>query len=72
MNAPRWNKRPPGSNWGDFGPDDQKGRLNWLTAEKVRQGVAEVRAGLSFSLSLPLDVPRGGGLNARRRPPAIM
>ncbi|KVN00677.1 cyclase family protein [Burkholderia stagnalis] len=72
MNAPRWNKRPPGSNWGDFGPDDQKGRLNWLTPEKVRQGVAEVRAGLSFSLSLPLDVPRGGGLNARRRPPAIM
>ncbi|MBX4145731.1 cyclase family protein, partial [Ralstonia pickettii] len=38
----------------------------------VRQGAAEVREGLSFSLSLPLDVPRGGGLNARRRPPAIM
>ncbi|ERJ41161.1 putative cyclase [Burkholderia sp. AU4i] len=72
MNAPRWKKRPPGSNWGDFGPDDQKGRLNWLTPDKVRQGAAEVREGLSFSLSLPLDVPRGGGLNARRRPPAIM
>ncbi|WP_323120155.1 cyclase family protein [Burkholderia alba] len=72
MSTPRWNKRPPGSNWGDFGPDDQKGRLNWLTPDKVKQGIAEVREGRVFSLSLPLDVPRGGGLNARRRPPAIM
>ncbi|WP_323120148.1 cyclase family protein [Burkholderia alba] len=70
--TPRWTHRPPGSNWGDFGPDDQKGRLNWLTPDKVRQGIAEVREGRVFSLSLPLDVPRGGGLNARRRPPAIM
>ncbi|RKP46374.1 cyclase family protein [Trinickia fusca] len=69
---PRWTRRPPGSNWGDFGPDDQKGRLNWLTPERVREAVAEVREGLVFSLSLPLDVPRGGGLNARRRPPAVM
>ncbi|WP_175864086.1 cyclase family protein [Burkholderia cepacia] len=69
---PRWTHRPPGSNWGDFGPDDQKGRLNWLTADAVLRGVAEVREGRVFSLSLPLDVPRGGGLNARRRPPAIM
>ncbi|WP_116141725.1 cyclase family protein [Trinickia diaoshuihuensis] len=68
---PRWIRRPPGSNWGDFGADDQKGRLNWLTPEHVRQAVAEVREGLVFSLSLPLDVPRGGGLNARRRPPAV-
>ncbi|WP_175953010.1 cyclase family protein [Burkholderia sp. BCC0405] len=69
---PRWTHRPPGSNWGDFGPDDQKGRLNWLTPDAVLRGVAEVREGRVFSLSLPLDVPRGGGLNARRRPPAIM
>ena len=20
---PRWKQRPPGSNWGDFGPDDR-------------------------------------------------
>ncbi|WP_245982997.1 cyclase family protein [Trinickia fusca] len=71
MDNPRWKQRPPGSNWGDFGPDDQRGRLNWLTPEKVLQGIREVQAGLSFSLSLPLDVPRSGGLNARRRPPAI-
>lgn len=43
----RWRRRPPGSNWGDFGVDDQCGRLNLLTAEKVRQGVAEVREGPS-------------------------
>src|SRR5438876_4775038 len=44
MNAsPRWKRRPEGSTWGDFGPDDQLGRLNLLTPEKVKQGVAEVR-----------------------------
>ncbi len=46
--APRWRVRPPGSNWGDFGPDDERGRLNLLTAEKVLQGIAEVREGLTF------------------------
>ena len=65
----RWKQRPPGSNWGDFGPDDQRGRMNWVTREKVLQGVAEVKAGLSFSLSLPLDYPGGNALNPRRNPP---
>jgi len=27
----RWKNRPEGSTWGDFGPDDQLGRLNLLT-----------------------------------------
>ena len=36
--AQRWKHRPEGSNWGDFGPDDQLGRLNLLTPEKVRAG----------------------------------
>ena len=31
----RWKNRPDGSNWGEFGPDDQKGRLNLLTPERV-------------------------------------
>jgi hypothetical protein len=48
----RWKHRPPGSTWGDFGPDDQLGRMNLLTAEKVRQGIAEVHEGLTFNLSL--------------------
>ena len=67
----RWKKRPEGSNWGDFGPDDQLGRLNLLTPEKVKQGIAEVREGLVFNLSLPLDYPGGSKLNPRRHPPRL-
>lgn len=68
---PRWTRRPEGSTWGDFGPDDERGRLNLLTPQKVLQGVAEVREGLTFCLSLPLDLPGGNVLNARRHPPRI-
>ncbi|MDM0111199.1 cyclase family protein [Variovorax sp. J22R133] len=67
----RWTQRPDGSTWGDFGPDDQLGRANLLTAEKVRQGLAEVREGLTFCLSLPLDLPGGNVLNPRRHPPVL-
>jgi len=71
MTNPRWKRRPHGSTWGDFGPDDELGRLNLLTPEKVRQGVAEVREGLTFCLSLPLECPGGNVLNPRRHPPVI-
>lgn len=72
MQAPtRWKKRPFGSNWGDFGADDQAGRLNLITPAKVLQGIAEVHHGLSFNLSLPLDVPGGNVLNPRRHPPVL-
>lgn len=67
----RWKKRPEGSNWGDFGPDDQIGRLNLLTPEKVRQGAAEIRTGQKFCLSLPLDYPGGTALHPRRQPPQL-
>lgn len=67
----RWTRRPEGSTWGDWGEDDQLGRLNLLTPEKVRQGVAEVKEGLSFCLSLPLDFPGGAILNPRRHPPVL-
>ncbi len=67
----RWKNRPEGSNWGDFGPDDQLGRLNFLTPEKVKQGIAEVKEGLTFCLSLPLDYPGGNVLNPRRHPPVL-
>ena len=50
---PRWKRRPEGSTWGDFGPDDQLGRLNLITPAKVLQGIAEVKEGRSFCLSLP-------------------
>jgi len=67
----RWKNKPPGSNWGDFGPDDQRGRMNWVTREKVLQGVAEVKEGIAFPLSLPLDYPGGSALNPRRKPPRL-
>jgi hypothetical protein len=67
----RWEKRPEGSNWGEFGPDDERGRLNLITREKVLQGVAEVREGVAFSLSLPLDLPGGNILNPSRFPPRL-
>lgn len=67
----RWVRRPEGSNWGDFGPDDQLGRLNLITAEKVKQGIAEVREGLTFCLSIPLDFPGENVLNPRRYPPVL-
>ncbi|GAP34330.1 cyclase family protein [Piscinibacter sakaiensis] len=67
--APRWSVAPPGSNWGEFGPDDQRGRMNLVTPAKVLEGVAEVRCGLSFCLSLPLDVPGGRKMNPKRPPP---
>ena len=53
----RWTQRPEGSTWGDWGDDDELGRINLITPEKVLQGVAEVQAGVSFCLSLPLDFP---------------
>ena len=67
----RWVNRPAGSNWGDFGEDDQRGRINLLTPEKILQGIAQVKQGLAFCLSLPLDFPGGNVLNPRRFPPVI-
>lgn len=67
----RWNRRPDGSNWGEFGADDQLGRLNLITQEKRRQGLAEATEGLAFCLSLPLDYPGGNVLNPRRHPPVL-
>ncbi|MBL0419265.1 cyclase family protein [Ramlibacter sp. AW1] len=65
----RWKQAPEGAHWGEFGPDDQLGRLNLVTPGKVLQGVTEVREGRTFCLSLPLDVPGGQSLNGRRIAP---
>lgn len=66
----RWKKRPEGSNWGDFGPDDQIGRFNLLTPQRRLAGLREAREGVAFALSLPLDYP-GGSLVPSRQPPRI-
>lgn len=67
----RWKKRPEQSNWGDFGEDDQIGRLNLVNEKKVLQGVEEVKVGRTFCLSLPLDYPGGQVLNNVRKPPIL-
>jgi kynurenine formamidase len=67
----RWKQRPDGSTWGDWGDDDELGRINLLTPDKVLEGVREVETGVSFCLSLPLDYPGGTALNQRRYPPRL-
>lgn len=67
----RWTQRPEGSTWGDWGADDELGRINLLIPAKVLEGVREVTEGISFCLSLPLDFPGGTVLNQRRHPPKI-
>ena len=67
----RWTRRPEGSTWGDWGDDDELGRINLLTPAKVLEGVREVQEGISFCLSLPLDLPGGTVLNQRRHPPRL-
>ena len=67
----RWVNRPEGSTWGDWGPDDEFGRLNLLTPERRKAAAQEVREGLCFCLSLPLDLPGGNAVNPKRHPPKL-
>jgi hypothetical protein len=41
--------------WGLFGPDDQLGLLNLLTADRIREAAQLVRRGALFPLNAPLD-----------------
>lgn len=68
---PRWKHRPDGSTWGEYGPDDELGRLNELTPDRVLAAVREVREGRTFCLSLPLDLPGGSVLHPRRAAPVL-
>jgi kynurenine formamidase len=58
------------SNWGRWGSDDQRGTLNFVTADAVRRGVAAVRRGDAFSLAIPMhaDGPQTGGIPGRINP----
>jgi len=67
----RWKKRPSGSTWGDFGPDDQLGRLNLLRPDHIRNAVAEVKEGLRFCLGMPLDYPGDNTIVSYRLPPRL-
>lgn len=51
-------------NWGQWGPDDELGSMNYVTADKVAAASKLVKRGRVFSLALPLDSegPMTGGL----------
>jgi len=56
------------SNWGRWGPDDERGTVNFITPEVVRRAAACVRRGVVFSLGLPFDadgpqIGQGGRVN---------
>ncbi|HZA67612.1 MAG TPA: hypothetical protein VE592_11715, partial [Geminicoccaceae bacterium] len=42
-------------NWGRWGPDDQIGAVNFVTAEDIVSAPRLVRRGKVFPLGLPLD-----------------
>lgn len=46
---------PPGSSWGLFGADDDRGALNFLGREQVVRAARCVRRGAVFNLDRPLD-----------------
>lgn len=66
MTAPGTTTERP-SNWGRWGPDDERGALNLQTPERVLAAVRSCRSGRVYTLALPIqphDVPL-----ARHRPP---
>jgi len=67
----RWKNRPEGSNWGEFGDDDQRGRMNLVTPEIRKRAAQEIKEGISFCLSLPLDYPGGSELVKSRQAPRL-
>ena len=63
--APLWSQ----TNWGKWGPDDQIGTLNYVTADVVIHAASLVEKGKVFNLALPLEkgVPSGGNRYGRIR-----
>ncbi len=53
------------TNWGQWGPDDQLGTLNYITPEVVRHAATLVKQARVFSLALPLAANQAGAANRR-------
>lgn len=45
--------------WGRWGPDDQRGAINFITPDHVRGATASVRSGRTVTCSWPLDTKAG-------------
>lgn len=50
------------SNWNRWGPDDQVGTLNHVTAQDIVEAAGLIRKGKTFALGLPLDEKIQSGL----------
>jgi len=46
-------------NWGRWGPDDEKGTLNYIGAGQVRRAASLVRSGRSVSMAVPINTMAG-------------
>ena len=46
-------------NWGRWGADDEKGTLNYITPEHVREASSLVKSGRTVSLSIPINKTAG-------------
>lgn len=57
------------TNWGRWGPDDEVGALNFLTADEVRGGASIVRRGAVFPLAQPVATSQGDPVLPGRTPP---
>ncbi|WP_245633941.1 cyclase family protein [Amycolatopsis jejuensis] len=57
------------TNWGRWGPGDEVGALNHLTAQRVLRGVAEVRDGRVFTLGTRIGSPEGDAVWPGRAQP---
>lgn len=45
----------PLTNWGRWGPEDEQGALNLVTADLIRRASGLIKSGKSYSLSAPLE-----------------
>lgn len=54
-------------NWGKWGPDDEVGSLNYLTADHVQHSAASIRSGKTFTLGVPIGHPDGDPIWPGRR-----
>jgi len=56
-------------NWGRWGDDDERGTVNFVTDEVLREAVKSIRSGKRFSLAFPLQ--QQGGLQLGSMPGRI-
>ena len=54
-------------NWGKWGPDDELGSLNYLTADEVQKGLRAARQGKVFTLQVVMANPAGDPVWPGRR-----